>query len=70
MIKVINTESRNFQKQLDDLLVSRKYNSKTKNSLVKKITQEVEKNGDKSIIKYERKFSGLKKNKKKRFIFF
>ena len=61
MIKVINTESRNFQKQLDDLLVSRKYNSKTKNSLVKKITQEVEKNGDKSIIK---------KNKKKRFIFF
>jgi len=64
MIKVINTESRNFQKQLDDLLVSRKYNSKTKNSLVKKITQEVEKNGDKSIIKYERKFSGLKKTRR------
>jgi len=59
MIKVIDSKSKNFNRNLEKLLSNRK--SKIQSSLasvvVAKIVRDVKKNGDKAILKYEKKFN-------------
>ncbi len=69
MIKILVTKSRGFQKQLEYYLSSRKQASSSKINVVKKIINDVKKNKDQSLIRYEKKFGKLKKLNKKNFIF-
>ena len=69
MIKILNTKSKKFNNQLNYYLNLRKLNFNSKKFIVKKILQDIEKNGDKSVIKYEKKFNKINKlNKKDLFI--
>ena len=52
MIRVLNTKNREFKKQLNYYLDSRKLNFSSKSDTVKKILIDIKKNKDKSIIKY------------------
>ena len=69
MIKILNTKSKKFNNQLNYYLNLRKFNFNSKKFIVKKILQDVEKNGDKSVIKYEKKFNQIKKLNKKDLFF-
>ena len=69
MIRVLNTKNREFKKQLNYYLDSRKLNFSSKSDTVKKILIDIKKNKDKSIIKYEKKFNKLKKINKKNLYF-
>ena len=69
MIKILNTKSRKFNKQINYFLNKRKDNSVSKITKVNKIITDIEKNKDKSLIKYEKKFNNLKKLSKKNFFF-
>tara|TARA_Y100001970_G_scaffold152661_1_gene186932 strand:- start:118 stop:1410 length:1293 start_codon:yes stop_codon:yes gene_type:complete len=69
MIKILNTRSKKFNTQLNYLLNSRKFNFDSKVMVVKKIIQEVKKNKDKSLIKYEKKFNNLKKLNRRNLFF-
>jgi len=60
MIKILNTKSRDFEKKLNYFLNLRKNSSSSKLNIVKKIVNGVKKDQDKSVIKYEKKFNGLK----------
>ena len=56
MINIINCKKKNYQIILNKLLKRReKSNGKTK--IIKKIINDIKKNGDKALLKYERKFS-------------
>ena len=56
MINIINCKKKNYQIILNKLLKRReKSNGKTK--IIRKIINDVRKNGDKALLKYERKFS-------------
>ncbi len=57
MIKTLDIKNRNFINNLDELLSNRKKKIQKSEISVKKIIQEVKKNGDKSILKYEKKFN-------------
>ncbi len=65
MLKFINADKRNFSKNLKSILNSRKFKQKAESTSVKKILLDVKKNGDKSIIKYEKKFSKIKSSSNK-----
>ena len=65
MLKFINADKRNFSKNLKSILNSRKSKQKAESTSVKKILLDVKKNGDKSIIKYEKKFSKIKSSSNK-----
>ncbi len=65
MLKFINADKRNFSKNLKNILNSRKFKQKAESASVKKILLDVKKNGDKSIIKYEKKFSKIKTSSNK-----
>tara|TARA_Y100000590_G_scaffold225350_1_gene254772 strand:+ start:6172 stop:7464 length:1293 start_codon:yes stop_codon:yes gene_type:complete len=69
MIRVLNTKSKKFSNQLGYHLDLRKSNSSPKSSIVKRIIADVRKNKDRSVIKYEKKFSGFKKLNKKNIFF-
>ena len=69
MIKILNTKSKKFNNHLNYYLNLRKINFNSKRFIVKKILQDVEKNGDKSVIKYEKKFNKIKKLNKKDLFF-
>ena len=56
-MKILNIRNRNFDKNLDNLLLSRKNKIKSKSTLVTNIIKDVRKNGDKALIKYERRFN-------------
>jgi len=56
-MKILNSNSRNFNKTLDHLLLKRKYKVKTNIVSVTNIVNDVKKNGDKAVIKYEKKFN-------------
>lgn len=60
MIKVLNTKSKDFKKKINYYLNIRRKYSNNKITTVKKIINDVRKNKDKSIIKYEKKFNNLK----------
>ncbi len=63
MIKILDTSNINFYKNLKKIINIRKRNINYKNRLVLKIINEVKKNGDKALIKYEKKFNSNSKIK-------
>tara|TARA_B100000674_G_scaffold232481_1_gene191231 strand:+ start:2651 stop:3934 length:1284 start_codon:yes stop_codon:yes gene_type:complete len=56
-MRVISTENKNFNNKLENLLDKRKKKLKSNLSSVSKIIQDVKKNGDKALLKYEKKFN-------------
>jgi len=57
MIKILDSKLKNFDSTLDKLLLQRKNKIKLNSVSVTKIIKDVKKNGDKAILKYERKFN-------------
>ena len=57
MIKILNSKSKNFDKELDNLLLRRKKKIQINSVSVIKIINDVKKNGDKAILKYEKRFN-------------
>ena len=56
-MKILNYKSKNFEKLLDNLLLKRKKKLQLNSVSVIKIIQDVKKNGDKALLKYERRFN-------------
>ena len=56
-MKILNSKSKNFDKLLDILLSKRKNKLKSSSVSVTKIINDVKKNGDKALLKYERRFN-------------
>ena len=56
-MKILNSNIQNFEKILDILLSKRKMKVQSNSVSVIKIIKDVRKNGDKAIIKYEKKFN-------------
>ena len=69
MNKILSTRSKNFDSQLSSYLDLRKKNSNSKASTVRKILGDIRRSKDTSLIKYEKKFSGIKKLNKKNLSF-
>ena len=61
MIKSLNSNSKKFNKELNKFLNLRIKNINLGNSKVFKIVDDVKKNGDKALIKYEKKFNANSK---------
>ena len=57
MIKILKCEKKNYQFELNKLFFKRQSRLKINTNVVKKIINDVKKNGDKALIKYEKKFS-------------
>jgi histidinol dehydrogenase len=57
MMKVFDSKKNNFYREIDKFLSIRRNKIKLKSNAVVKIIMDVKKNGDKSILKYEKKFS-------------
>ena len=56
-MKILNSKSKNFDKSLDILLSKRKNKLKSSSVSVTKIINDVKKNGDNALLKYEKKFN-------------
>ncbi len=56
-MKIINTNNRNFNKILESLLTKRRAKVQSNLSSVSNIIKDVKKNGDKALLKYEKKFN-------------
>ena len=56
-MKILNYKSKNFDKLLYNLLLKRKKKLQSNSVSVIKIIQDVKKNGDKALLKYERRFN-------------
>jgi len=56
-MKILNSNIKNFNKSLDTLLIKRKNKIKSNLVSVTKIIKDVKKNGDKALLKYERRFN-------------
>ena len=56
-MKILNSNSKNFDKSLDNLLSKRKRKLKSSSVSVTKIINDVKKNGDKALLKYEKRFN-------------
>ena len=69
MNNFLSTRDKSFEKQLSYYLEIRKKDSNTKKKIVTKILMNIKKNGDTSLIKYEKKFSGIRKLNKKDLFF-
>ena len=57
MIKILDCRSNNYQSKLNTLLSKRQSGVKKNTNIVKKIISDVRKNGDKALIKYEKRLS-------------
>ena len=57
MIKVLSNKIKNFDRTLDSLLLKRKNKIQIDSVSVTKIVKDVKRNGDKAILKYEKKFN-------------
>ncbi len=57
MIKILNSNSKNFENKLEKLLSNRKRKVQSNSVSVTNIIKEVKKNGDKAVLKYEKKFN-------------
>ena len=57
MIKILKCEKKNYQFKLNKFFFKRQGRLKINTNVVKKIINDVKKNGDKALIKYEKKFS-------------
>ena len=60
MLKFLNYNQKNSLKNLEKVLFKRKFSQKNEILIVKKIISNVKKNGDRAVIKYEKKFSKIK----------
>ena len=56
MIKILDSKKNNFSSLLDNLLSKRKNKIKFKSNIAINIIRDVKKNGDKALLKYEKKF--------------
>jgi len=56
MIKILYSKKKNFNTAFDKILSSRKNKIKFNSKIVTKIINDIKKNGDKSLLKYEKKF--------------
>jgi histidinol dehydrogenase len=56
-MKVLNSDSRNFDKSLDSLLLQSKNKVQSNSVSVTKIIKDIKKNGDKALLKYEKRFN-------------
>jgi histidinol dehydrogenase len=56
-MKILNSNNKSFDKVLDNILIKRKYKIKSSLISVTGIINDVKKNGDKALLKYERKFN-------------
>ena len=56
-MKILNSDNKSFDKVLDNLLIKRKYRIKSNLISVTNIITDVRKNGDKALLKYEKKFN-------------
>ncbi|MDC0903713.1 histidinol dehydrogenase [Pelagibacteraceae bacterium] len=63
MLRYLNGNQNNFKKKLEIILSQRKSNQINKSNIIKKIINDVKKNGDQALIKFEKKFSNIKTNK-------
>jgi histidinol dehydrogenase len=57
MIKILNSKTKNFDLTLDKLLSKRKSKVQLSSVSVTKIIKDVKKNGDKAVLKYEKRFN-------------
>ena len=57
MIKTLNSKLRNFDKEFNNSLLRRRIKVQTNSVSVKKIINDVKINGDKALLKYEKKFN-------------
>ena len=57
MIKILNSSNKNFTHELDKILSIRKNKVQSKSVSVTNIINDVKKNGDKALLKYEKKFN-------------
>ena len=65
MLKFLNLNKKNSLKKLELILNSRKLKQRFQLNVVRKILSNVKRDGDKAVIKYERKFSNVKTGSKK-----
>ena len=56
-MKILNNNNKNFDKNLDSLLLNRKKKIQFNSVSVKSIVEDVKKNGDKALLKYEKRFN-------------
>ena len=56
-MKTLNSKSKNFDKLLENLLLQRKKKIKSDSVSVTNIVKDVKKNGDKALLKYEKRFN-------------
>ena len=56
-MKILNSNKKNFYKNLDNLLLQRKKKIQFNSALVSGIIKDVRKNGDKALVKYEKRFN-------------
>ena len=56
-MKTLNSKSKNFYKTLDILLLQRKNKIQSNSVSVIDIIKDVKKNGDKAVLKYEKRFN-------------
>ena len=57
MIKILDSKTKNFDTTLDKLLTKRKVKVQLDSISIIKIINDVKINGDKAILKYEKKFN-------------
>ena len=60
MLKILRYNKKNSSRDLEKYLSKRKFVQKNLTSAVNKIIRDVQKNGDKAVLKYEKKFSKIK----------
>jgi len=60
MLKYFQYNKKISKKKLTSFLEKRKFNQNNESLTVKKIIYDIKKNGDKAVIKYEKKFSKIK----------
>ena len=65
MLKFLNSNQINFLKKLETILEKRKFNQQNQSVVVKKILTDVKNQGDKAVIRFEKKFSKIKTKSKK-----
>ena len=56
-MKILNSKSKNFDKLLENLLLQREKKIQLNSVSVTNIIKDVKKNGDKALLKYEKRFN-------------
>ena len=56
-MKILNSNNKSFDKVLDGLLLQRKKKVQSNSVSVSSIIKDVRKNGDKALVKYEKRFN-------------